>query len=630
MNSDTGYKKPTFFNPVGKAQVPSNVTRLSRALRRNCTDGTLQIIEYHSGVGTGGSLTDAVTGGALGRGISENLRASYSFICANYTDGDEIVLVGFSRGAFTARAIAGMISDIGLLTREGMEYFYMVFKDMQHWRDEEWEDPFPEEPFGSKPWGEGAGEMYRRMLVERGLSRVNQDGGEGPLIKVRAVAVWDTVGSLGIPNVSLLNKVGLGKSTKEFRFYDTNLSDRIEFAFHALALDEHRPPFAPTVWERSAENKGTTDLRQVWFPGNHGNVGGGWEDAGMANMSLAWMMDQLASIGVEFDEAAIGRMIAHLEKTYHKIAEQEDAKLPHAIAKKQPEPVGNLEAAAIMAGANPGGVEKAGSESSEEEDGGCCSGLGSTVKSVLPGQEMHWAVEPFCENSVPVRPWALGALLGTEGWMYKLAGHDIRSPGTYKKLDPMTGEDTKVFLEDTNERMHSSVRVRLALRGLGLNDRDAWKAPALKGNWKLRKTTVKFADPIPSSVATWEPTSVINSVQKGLKSMFAGSGNDEKKQEGTGTGIGDEVSVNDTAGISQAPTVVDVIVEQQRPLEIEAKKGYRWVWEWCGGERHAPPQRLIVEEPLGPFERQLLRLAGGTPNVYEYAETVKHMDGRKI
>lgn len=166
MDSDTGYKKPSLLNPVGKFQVPSNVTRLSRALRKTCADGTLQIIEYHSGVGAGGTLTDSLTGGALGRGVSENLRASYSFICANYTDGDEIVLVGFSRGAFTARAVAGMISDVGLLTRRGMEFFYMVYKDMQHWRDEEWEDPFPGEPFDNKPWGEGAGEVYRGMLVE--------------------------------------------------------------------------------------------------------------------------------------------------------------------------------------------------------------------------------------------------------------------------------------------------------------------------------------------------------------------------------------------------------------------------------------------------------------------------------
>lgn len=94
---DTGYTKPSFFNPVGKLQTPSNVTRLSRSLRRICTDGTIQIIEYHSGLGTGGTVADLVSGGAFGQGISENIHSSYSFICANYRDGDEIILIGFSR-----------------------------------------------------------------------------------------------------------------------------------------------------------------------------------------------------------------------------------------------------------------------------------------------------------------------------------------------------------------------------------------------------------------------------------------------------------------------------------------------------------------------------------------------------
>jgi hypothetical protein len=101
------------------------------------------------------------------------------------------------------------------------------------------------------------------------------------------IAVWDTVGSLGIPNIPWLSKLGIHGSSKEFRFYDTNLSDRIEHAFQALALDEHRSTFSPAVWERTPANKNTTELRQVWFPGNHGNVGGGWDDANIANMSLA-------------------------------------------------------------------------------------------------------------------------------------------------------------------------------------------------------------------------------------------------------------------------------------------------------------------------------------------------------
>lgn len=127
------------------------------------------------------------------------------------------------------------------------------------------------------------------------------------------------LGSLGIPRVGWLEKIGLhSRSTKEYLFYDTSLSNCIENAFHALALDEHRNSFSPAVWEKPRGNKTVrTDplalyavrafvhcfaqnLRQVWFPGVHSNIGGGYEDQGMANITLAWMMSQLNPL-LDFD-----------------------------------------------------------------------------------------------------------------------------------------------------------------------------------------------------------------------------------------------------------------------------------------------------------------------------------------
>lgn len=122
-------------NPTPRLAPPSNATRISRSFARTCSDGTFQIIYYQVGVGSGTGITSAfsrVLGGAFGVGIAENIRESYSYICANYVDGDEIVLLGFSRGAFTARSIAGMIANIGLLTREGMDCFFPIFKDNQN------------------------------------------------------------------------------------------------------------------------------------------------------------------------------------------------------------------------------------------------------------------------------------------------------------------------------------------------------------------------------------------------------------------------------------------------------------------------------------------------------------------
>ncbi|PQE16051.1 hypothetical protein CJF32_00004935 [Rutstroemia sp. NJR-2017a WRK4] len=284
MDSDDGFTKPSLvpYKPTGTLQVASNITRISRAFKRYGRDGTHQIIYYHSGVGTGSSVMDTLSGGMLGTGISENIREAYSFIAANYTPGDEIILVGFSRGAFTARSVAGMIKDIGLLTREGMNYFYAIFKDQENFRNDDYHDIFPDIPFPNKP--KDAVE-YKKKLEREDLTRVYDP--DGTKIRIQAVAVWDTVGSLGIPNIALLSKLGLPHSTKEYKFYDTNLSGSIRHAFQALALDEHRRPFRPAVWEiRDMEN--ATDLRQVWFPGSHSNVGGGYEDQEIADVTLAW------------------------------------------------------------------------------------------------------------------------------------------------------------------------------------------------------------------------------------------------------------------------------------------------------------------------------------------------------
>lgn len=180
-----------------------------------------------------------------------------------------------------------MIGSLGLLTREGMEFFFPIFKDMQNWQTKNYKDPYPNVPFENKPRGENAAEAYRRMLIEKGLTRVFEGGGSGKLITIKAVAVFDTVGSLGVPSIAWMKKLGIDHTTSELRFYDTKLSDRIENAFQALALDEPRPPFSPSIWELPASNKGTTNLKQVWFPGNHGNVGGGWPDQGIANMTMA-------------------------------------------------------------------------------------------------------------------------------------------------------------------------------------------------------------------------------------------------------------------------------------------------------------------------------------------------------
>ncbi|KAI9050104.1 hypothetical protein LZ554_006247 [Drepanopeziza brunnea f. sp. 'monogermtubi'] len=500
MDSDDGIRKPTLipYRPTASVQIPSNVTRISRALRKHGLDGVPQIIFYHSGVGTSSTKVDMVTGGLLGVGISENIREVYSFIAANYTPGDEIVLIGFSRGAFTVRCVASMISVIGLLTREGMENFYPIFKDYQNFKNDKYYDFFPDIPFSDKPKGPDAARLYRQRLEKNGFTRHYDP--DGSKIKTHAVAVWDTVGALGIPNISLLAKFGLPHCTIEYKFFDTNLSGNIRHAFQALALDERRAPFKAAVWEREDRHRTTVDLRQVWFPGAHSNVGGGYDDQEIANISLAWMMDQLASINVSFQDEYIDKIFIQNVRYYEDHPKQQ-------------------------------------------------SKLGS-----LRYRERQWARDDIYEKHKPVRPWGLGKIWDSKTSLWTLAGTGLRTPGLNMRADPETGTPTRIPMQDTNERIHSCVRIRLDLDGLGLDDKGLYKPHALDKKWRPRQVALDVRDPIPWD-ATWGPGA--------------------PRPEGSG------------------------------PNQV------RWVWEYIGPEDEAPVERYMVEETLGPYERKLLLLNKG-------------------
>lgn len=285
------------------------------------------------------------------------------------------------------------------------------------------------------------------------------------------------------------------------------------------------------------------------------------------------MMDQLASVGVEFDEATINRLFTRLAQSYRDTIKSKIAQ----AASEDPE-----------------------SDDEPESGSAACCGL---FNKIIPNVE-QWAIEPIYSNNKPFRPWSLGAILGSQGYFFKLAGFNIRTPGLYKRVDPDTGNPIHEHLQNTNERIHSSVRTRLALEGLGLNDKSKWDAPALKKHWRLRKTVGEFPDPIPPSVRTWEPL--------GSK----GAANLAKEQSG-------ETAYINWFYRATTQTALDEAIENQRPLPLVAERGYRWVWEYHGSKKHAPPQTSLLEEPLGPYERQLLRLCGGTPNVYEFAENIE-------
>ena len=245
---------------------PTNVTKLARAIRPQTSDGTYQIVYYHEGVGTNGPL-DSVTGGAFGKGMEENIRNFYRFIVYNYEQGDEIYLFGFSRGAFTVRSLAGFMNMIGLIEKDDDYYVPEMYKcyEMSKGQDTaEWEKAF------------------------------HKVKGRRACPPIQFIGVWDTVGALGAPGL-----VGQMINKNKYKYHDIGLNPNIKNAVHAMAVDERRKPFKPSIWTRPAEWKG--DLQQAWFAGVHSNVGGSYSPDGLANEALHWMVEKAESIGLEVD-----------------------------------------------------------------------------------------------------------------------------------------------------------------------------------------------------------------------------------------------------------------------------------------------------------------------------------------
>ena len=228
-------------------------------------------------------------------------------------------------------------------------------------------------------------------------------------------------------------------------------------------------------------------------------------------ITSAGMADQMASIGIEFDNNAMDRVFQESIEYYTTLKEK-------------------------------------------------AKGFRSPWSRVLP-----WAVNPIYENNTPTRPWGLESIQKCSEFYWLLAGQTPRTPGLNKEVDPKTGRQTNRFLQNTNERIHSSVRVRLTCRGLGLNDKSVWTAPSLS-KWQLKLA------------------------KEDAETHLNGNGH--------------------TQGAS----------------ESDKTSSSRWAWEYAGDEKSAPTdinQRTMVEEALGPYEQRFIRMAGGRPNVFDFAATDK-------
>lgn len=230
-------------------------------------------------------------------------------------------------------------------------------------------------------------------------------------------------------------------------------------------------------------------------------------------------MDQLTSIGVEFDAGSLRRLLLDTERYYkeHPSAGSLPTKEAPAAKGKPPNAIAKLK-------------------------GKIPDGLKEKAEKAIPTPYYKWAADPVLESNHPVRPWGTGAILRAHSPMYTLTGSITRSPGLYHKLNTYNGKELPEFLEDTCEAIHPSVRVRLAVGGLGYDDKKKWNASALTdAGWELKR----------------------------------GSNG-------------------------------------------------KWFWEYEGKEDL--PNKILPEAEMGHYEKRMLELAGGRPNILDFVNNMKLED----
>ncbi|KAJ2920394.1 hypothetical protein MD484_g113, partial [Candolleomyces efflorescens] len=282
----------------------TNVLRLARTIHHEderFQPPIPQIVFYQSGIGTEKNFYSEYIEGTTGGSLADKVEEAYAFIAHNYNPGDEIFLFGFSRGAYTARMVAMFIGEIGVLDRKDMDHFAKIFICYQKLG----KTHKPEETAKLKeelaPWCKADA---------RGRMRADPDG---DTFNIKCIGVFDTVGSLGVPeSLTLRSKV-----RRLFGFKDTVLGEHIERAYQALALHEMRADFNCNKFEQSEKGRLKKQvLKQCWFTGAHSDVrdifhvssqfkflhdrclqiGGGYKEHDLADISLLWMAAQVGDI----------------------------------------------------------------------------------------------------------------------------------------------------------------------------------------------------------------------------------------------------------------------------------------------------------------------------------------------
>ncbi|MDA1280887.1 MAG: DUF2235 domain-containing protein [Chloroflexi bacterium] len=296
----------------------TNVVKVASGIKSVDGDGIEQVVFYDQGVGSHGFF-DTITGGVFGIGVTRNIREAYRFLVLNYLATDEIYFFGFSRGAFTARSLTGLISGYGILDRSEIHNI--------------------------------------RETIDRYKSRKERDSKLATdMAHIQFLGVWDTVGAMGVQANRFVGAAGwwLGQLVRlpfiwigwkrseiipeinrkvlsiagrvisstirtltrlprgRHRFHNADLSARVKHAYQALAIDERRPIFEATLWDRKTDAGQV--MEQTWFPGVHTEIGGGSPNVATSIIPLNWMAARAKQLGLVFTESFDGHVMEYLSK----------------------------------------------------------------------------------------------------------------------------------------------------------------------------------------------------------------------------------------------------------------------------------------------------------------------------
>lgn len=255
-------------------------------------DAPIQIAKYVHGVGDGAEFFEKNLDGMFGIGVTARIANGYNYISRHYEEGDRIVLVGFSRGAYTVRALAGLIASEGLLlpalVTENSDAITKNDNAVRAW--------LRYRKKTNVTTVAGVVDRIDSLLSFHSFFESPELGDEAfvEVKEITAVAVWDTVGAMGMP----LYDFG-GKKYDLYNFANTTISEKIKHGLHAVAIDEPRMAFTPNLWDEPAKKN---NVLQRLFAGAHTDIGGGNPDHSLSDVPLQWMIEQLRLVGVLFHD----------------------------------------------------------------------------------------------------------------------------------------------------------------------------------------------------------------------------------------------------------------------------------------------------------------------------------------